>query len=147
MTVVYASTDDYSTWVGDSAPIPDNIVQLLRSASLLIAEETKLAYYDADPNTSLPTNTAIIGAFRDATCVQVSVWAKLGIDPNLAALDFAPPKRGKAIGTARIDYDTSAIASVTAFNARQQLVGSLCQEAQTILRQAGILSMRTWTYG
>lgn len=147
MTVVYASAQDYSTWVGDSGIMPTNISQLLRSASLLIAEETKAAYYDADADTSLPTDPTILQAFNDATCAQAMVWAQLGIDPNLGGLDVQAPKRGKGIGTARIDYDTSVVTSAAAFAARQQLVTGLCLQAQTILRQVGVLSMRTWTYG
>lgn len=144
MTLIYATVDDYATWTDGT--VPDNAASLLRSASLLVFEQTQAAFYDTD-TTGAPTSAPIIAAFRDATCAQSAVWAGLNVDPNLSGLDVAPPKRSKGIGTARIDYDTSVQASVTAFTARQKVIASLCPQAQQILRQAGVLSTRVWTYG
>lgn len=144
MTVIYATANDYATWTGGAAPA--NITALLRSASLLIAEETISAYYDVDTN-GAPTNSVAIAAFRDATCAQASVWAGLGVNPTLGGLDATAPKRSKGIGTARIDYDTSATGSAAAFAARQAATTGLCVEAARILQQAGLLGNRAWTYG
>lgn len=148
MTIrVYATTGDLTggdpPWLVD---LPANAGSLLRSASLLIATATISDYYDAD-DAGLPTVTAIVEAFRDATCAQVALWATLGIDPNLAGLDVTAPKRAKGIGSAKVEYDTSAASSAAALATRQQLARGLCEQSQRILRSAGMLSTRSWTYG
>lgn len=144
-TIVYATADDYATWTGGAAP--GNIASLLRSASIRIYGATSAAYYDADADTGLPTDAGVIEALKDATCAQAAVWAGLGIDPNLSALDVTAPRRSKRLGAAGVDYDTSAATSSAAFQARQSAATDLCEEAVMILQQAGLLTSRVWTYG
>jgi len=143
--LIYATSSDYSTWSGvDTSPA--NVDQLLRSASLLIAEATSTARYVVD-DTGLPTDTILVGALRDATCAQVVAWVAAGVDPTAAGLQTASIVRGKGIGSARLEYDTSLSASVTAFQARQQIASELCDEAIRILQPHRLLTTRPWTWG
>jgi hypothetical protein len=143
--LIYANPADVTAWLGDSTPA--NVTTLLRSASILITDAIKTDYYNADPATGQPTDTIIVQALNDAACAQVAVWVKLGIDPNLAGLDIPAPKRAKGIGSARVDYDTAAQTGAAAIAARQQIATTLCDESVTILKTAGMMMTRVWTYG
>jgi hypothetical protein len=144
-TTIYATPNDYLD-VLQVTEGPDNLGSLLRSASLLIARNIVAAYY-ATNDAGVPTDAAIVEALKEACCIQASVWAGLGVDPNRGGLDVAAPKRGKGIGSARVDYDTSALSSSVAFAARQALLTTLCPDAEQILRAAGLLTSTVWTYG
>ena len=144
MTLVYATSTDLAAWTGN--PAPANATQLLRSASLLVRDATAAAFYAAD-TTGLPTDTATKQAFNDATCAQAALWTALGIDPATGGLAATGVLRGKRIGTAALDYDTSALASVTAMNARRDAATTLCSEAVTILRAAGVNTYGPWIVG
>lgn len=141
----YADASDYANWTTKTAP--DDIVPRLRSASLMVAEATIGAYYTVDAATLLPTDTATLEALRDATCAQADALIALGADPNLAGTDVKAPTRGKGIGSARVDYDTSAQSSSAALAARQAVVGQLCPDAVRILRAAGLLTVQPWVFG
>lgn len=146
MTILYATTADLAAWITPET-VPDNGAALIRSASLLITEETQTAYYAASTSTGLPTDTAVIAAFKDATCAQCAVWINLGVDPNLAGYDAKSPVKGSKILGGEVSYDTSGSSSATAFAAKQRLITELCPESQRILRQANLLGTRVWTYG
>lgn len=145
MSLVYATSADFTTWTGNGSP-PTNITSLLRSASLLVTEETVTAYYTVD-DTGIPTDATVLQAFTDATCAQAAVWVGLGIDPNLAGLDRAAPIKSSKIGTANVERDTSIVSSAAALASAQAVIEDLCTDAQRILRQAGLLNTRVWTYG
>jgi len=142
MTLVYATSSDYSTWSGADTG-PDNVDQLLRSASLLVRDATAAAYYQVD-TTGLPSDAILLQAFNDATCAQVSAWVAAGIDPNAVGLLTTPIVRAKALDGGSVDYDTSLSASVTAFQARQQIATGLCVEAQRILASSGLVLTAPW---
>lgn len=143
--LVYAKPLDYLAWTG-SEDSPTNIVGLLRSASLLVTEETITAFYDVD-DTGLPTDTSVLQAFSDATCAQAALWVTLGVDPNLNGVDISTPVKSSKIGTAEIQYDTQLVSSPAALASVQAVISGLCEDAQRILRQAGLLGTRVWTYG
>lgn len=143
--LIYAQTSDYVTYTGVS-DYPDNITSLLRSASLLITEETITSFYDVD-DTGLPTDTGILAAFNEATCAQAYLWATLGVDPNLFGIDITTPVKSSKIGTAEVQFDTQLVSSPAALAQAQATISSLCADAQRILRQAGVLGTRVWTYG
>lgn len=145
--ILYADTTDVAAWLGDDAAVPGNVTSLIRHASLMVAEATKTDYYTSDPVTGLPTDPVALQAFNDATCAQIALWAKNGIDPDRLGLDMVAPKRAKGIGTARVDYDTSAITGAAALAARQAATVELCDQSVSILKQAGLMMTRVWTYG
>lgn len=142
--LVYATVGDLAAWMSND--VPDNATALLRSASLLIGEETKAAYYLTD-DTGLPTDATLLQAFSDAACAQAAVWIGLGVDPNLLGLDVQGPVKSSSILGGTVTRDTSAASSMAAFASRQQAAADLCPEAARILRQAGLLTSRVWTYG
>lgn len=147
--LIYATTADLIDgdvpWV-DAGACPDNIGSLLRSASLLIARETKAAFYDTDDD-GMPTDDAVRDAFRQATCAQVTLWISLRIDPLRLGLDSTAPVRSKGLDGAVIAYDTSITTSAATLATRQAAATSLCEQAAEILREAAVLSTRVWGYG
>lgn len=139
MTLIYATSADLATWTGAAAPA--NAAQLLRSASLLVREATACDFYATD-TTGLPTDTAVLAAFNDATCAHAALWAALKVDP-LAGAAQVRIQASKGIGTARISYaDAQAAADAAADSLR-----NLCPEARRILRDAQLGSTAAWRIG
>lgn len=136
MTLVYATPAQLTEWSG--LPSPANATQLLRSASVLVRRGTITARYNTDTE-GLPTDAKVTEAFKEATCAQATLWQTTGINPSAGAIVTTSPVNSKSIGSARIGYDTSAAASVAALNARTAATNSLCDEAFTILQQAGLM--------
>lgn len=124
----YAAPADVAEWVDD---LPDNVVSLLRSASLRVAEATFRSVY-----TDTPTG-ADAAALRDATCAQAATWIASGIDPADLGVDQAPIKASSLL-TGRVEYDTSAQAA-----ARQAAVATLAPDAVAILTAAGLIYQAT----
>jgi hypothetical protein len=142
--LIYATTADLAEWTQQAAPA--NAASLLRSASLLVREATKSAYYAVDAN-NLPTDTDVLEAFRDSTCAQAAYWIALGIDPTTGGLSTQGVLRGKRIGSAALDYDTSALASVTAMQERMAAARELCDEAFRILQIQKLQITGPWIVG
>lgn len=139
MTLVYAASGDLATWTGTTAPA--NATQLLRSASLLVREATACDYYATD-TTGLPTDTATLQAFNDATCAHAAFWAANGIDPTAGG---AKPRvqSSKGIGTAHIAYADAQQAA----DAAADSLATLIPESRRILREAGLGSTAAWIVG
>lgn len=133
--LIYATSAQLDEWL--DGPLPANATTLLRSASLLVRGATVASVYDVDP-AGLPTDPAVLAAFRDATCAQAAMWVAAGIDPVGGGVASSAPVRSKKLGSGSVDYDTSVNASVTAFTAKQAASRELCAEAYMILRQAGL---------
>lgn len=144
MALIYATSDDLSAWSGQTAP--PNATQLLRRASGLVRKATATAFYATD-TTGLPTDAGTLQAFKDATTAQASMWAAAGIDPTGGGVAVVAPLRAKKIGSAALDYDTSASSSVTAYSARSAAAVTLCIEAVDILQAAGINLINPWVAG
>lgn len=77
MTRVYATSDDLAAYAGSSAP-DDAGVLLTKASRMLDAQVFRLCYYQADPDTGLPTVNVVADAFRDAVCAQVEWWGGVG---------------------------------------------------------------------
>ena len=125
---------------------PANAASLLRSASMLIRDATLTITYPVDAN-GAPTDPAMIRAFNDATCSQAAHWAGANIDPTSYGIPQAGILREKAIGSARLGYDTAGASSVTITQAKMAAATSLCAEAVMILQQAGLNLATVWTSG
>jgi len=142
--LVYATTDDLTGWVN---PAPANTGALLRAASALVRRATLTAIYDTDDD-GAPSQDFAWAAFRDATCAQVAAWVAADVDPAAGGVQLqAAPTRAKALGTARVEYDTAAAASVTAMSARSAAATRLCQEALLILAAAGLVPSEVGVHG
>jgi len=144
MALVYATAADLATWTGTTAPT--NATQLLRRASGLVRKATSVAFYATDTN-GLPTDADTLQAFNDATCAQANLWASAGIDPAGGGVAVIAPLRSKRLGSAALDYDTSATSSVTAYSARAKAATELCEEAFDILTTAGLNLINPWIAG
>ncbi len=131
MAIPYASADDLAAWL--EAPVPDNVDQLLRSATLLVAGQ-----HGIDENPYVVTANQ---PRKDATCAQAAAWIASGIDPASRGLSDTAPVKSKRIGSASIDRDTSLSASVTAFEKRAAIAEQLCPEARQILYVNELLSV------
>lgn len=137
MVLVYAADADLTTWITPT-PLPANSATLLRSASLLIHSFTMTALYGVD-DAGKPSDTTILQAFKDATCAQASAWLTAGIDPVGGGITTSAPVRSKRIGSAGVDYDTSANTSIPVFQAKREAATVLCAEAVMILHQARVI--------
>ena len=122
--VDYATTEDLSSWVDTE---PDNVVSLLRSASIRVAKACNISPYQ----TPDPSST---DALRDATCAQVASWVALGVDPAKSGTDLPGPVKVSALLDARIERDTSAATKLL-----ETVTEDLCEDAVAILLQAGLL--------
>jgi hypothetical protein len=129
--LVYATTGDLTTWTGATPPV--NAVALLRSASMLVRRATMTAVYDVDIE-GRPTNPAILGAFRDATCSQAATWAALGVDPVTGAAAGGKVASSKSLGSASVAYADAGLAAA----ARAKAATQLTTEALLILGDASL---------
>jgi hypothetical protein len=114
MSRVYAAASDYQTFTGQT-PTADTPRLLQRASTMLEAELFRFAYYDADPVTGLPTNTAVANAFRDAVCAQVEWWAEVGDSIGIGGIGTYDQVH---IGTVRL-MTSKAVGNVTMSAARQ----------------------------
>lgn len=139
MPLVYATPDDLTAWTGQ--PAPDNAVQLLRAASMLVRGATRTAVYQTTP-AGLPRDADVAEAFRDATCAQAALWDTQGIDPDNPT---AGPRvaQSKSIGSASVTYaDAGQI-----IGSRTDAARTLGSAAVTILTDAGLITTRPWVTG
>jgi hypothetical protein len=129
VAIPYATADDLANW--GEAPVPDNVDQLLRSATYIVA-----AAINENPYTVTADQPR-----KDATTAQAAAWIASGVTPAASGLSDDPPVKAKRIGTASVDFDTSLSASVTAFEKRVALAEKLSPEAREILYVTGLLSV------
>lgn len=78
----YANADDLGAYLGTEPPA-DSDRLLIRAQELIDATLTS-AMYTSDTNGN-PTNAAVIGALKQATCAQVEYWLSVG--DELGTLD------------------------------------------------------------
>ncbi|NUO58993.1 MAG: hypothetical protein HOV78_20220 [Hamadaea sp.] len=131
--LVYATATDLADWTGSAAP--SNAVQLLRTASGLVADATVTAWYATDAS-GMPTTSYVVDAMRDATCAHAAAMAAAKVDPLAAGANTARTASRKKVGTAEVEYADAAQAAA----ARAALVDTLCPDAVRILRAAGLTS-------
>ncbi|CAB1035808.1 hypothetical protein AY551_01335 [Corynebacterium diphtheriae bv. gravis] len=75
---IYATETNIKQWIEEP---PKNIRALLRHASLMVEQATRLDVYTVDED-GYPTDTDIEDAFRDAVCSQIAMWTTSGLDPT-----------------------------------------------------------------
>lgn len=122
MAIPYASADDLANW--GEAPVPDNVDQLLRSATLLIAKAI-----NENPYTVTADQPR-----KDATTAQAAAWVGSGLDPaSLPAGVSSSITTAKSIGTASITYSAPSVAE------REAALRALAPDAYNILYVTGLL--------
>lgn len=140
---VYATVDQLEGWL--QAPVPDNSPALLRIASNQITEAIRYAFYTADAVTGKATDTTVLQALQDATCAQVEFWIAAEIDPVAGSVQENTRPLQSKILSASVTYDRSSAAELTL--ARTAGALTLCEQANTILDQAGLLRGTVTVYG
>jgi hypothetical protein len=138
--LVYATPGDMATWTGQ--PAPDNAVQLLRSASVMVRGATRTALYAVQPS-GLPADDEKRDALRDATCAQAAAWSAAGIDPTAPVAQRGRVATSKSLGSGAVTYADAA--SVVA--AQDALRERLTDEAAAILADAGLTGGQAIVYG
>jgi hypothetical protein len=128
-----ATPDDLTEWTGTA---PANATALLRSATSLVLDATKLAVYCTDDDTGLPTDVNVLAAMRDATCIQAAAWVALKIDPLAGGIDIVGVKTAKHIGSAGFTVAGAEQAAAQ----KAAAASSLVPEAVRRLRQQGLIS-------
>lgn len=137
MSRIYATPENLAEWTGTEAPV--NAASLLRHASTLVESATVNAIYPTDVD-GYATGDATAVAFLEATAAQAAFWAANGLDPAGGSL----AEMGKGHATSKSIKGASVGYSVTLVEAnnlaRQQALRGLCEEAWSILSNAGLIT-------
>lgn len=113
--------------------VPDNAKRLIRAASVMVEDLTRLADYPVDSN-GYPANPEHIEAMRDAVCQQVTVWTHSELDPNAGTAGQALYVKSQTVdgGSVTLDGHVSV-------EERTKAATELDQSTLRILRNAGLL--------
>ncbi len=137
---IYATVDDIYERLGLSPEqepqvLPHNkALSLLRSASLLVENATRLATYDVDTN-GLPTEPKIIEAFKLATLQQIATWYFSNIDPDKGGVGQTAQISSQSVDGGSVSYSGAVSAQELGYAAT-----SLTDLAVEYLRSAGLLN-------
>lgn len=124
--ISYAGPGDYIAYVGGGTP-PADIARRLARASDLVRKYTQLATWETDIY-GYAVDTVIRDALRDATCAQAYHGFTTGTQGGLAGTYTSV-----SIGNVSL---SGGAASATTSEGRERL----CDEAETILRNANLLN-------
>ena len=127
---VYAKTSDLVKFLGvEELEDEAGAKAGLRRASNEVRGLTRTALYETDDD-GLPTDAAVLEAFKDATCAFVAYWDETGDITGGNAMAGPMKILSVSIG----GTPTGGASSRTAADARR------ADEAVTILRNAGLIS-------
>jgi len=96
----YATAAELATFTDQDTP--DGVDAMLERASEVIDDHTRTAVYAVDGN-DLPTDAAIIAAFRDSTCAQVEFWMAGDVED-----DILGPVQGVVLSGMQLQYGAGA---------------------------------------
>jgi hypothetical protein len=91
---IYATSDDYGTFTGQTPPA-DIDALLARATRLLEARVFRLCWYRVD-EAGLPSETVVSEAFRDSVCAQVQWWDEVGDSIGAAGAGWSSVSIGSA---------------------------------------------------
>ncbi|WP_405676909.1 hypothetical protein OG292_19895 [Streptomyces sp. NBC_01511] len=83
MARVYATSAEYETYTGQTAPA-DIGALLARASRFLDSRVIRLCWYDADDVIGMPTDEVVLEAFSAAVCAQVQWWEETGDELGVA---------------------------------------------------------------
>ncbi len=95
MARIYATSTDYQTYTGQTPPTGIDVL-LADASRFLEARVFRLCWYETDAVTGMPTNTLVIGAFRDAACAQAQWWDELGDSTGAGGAGWGSVSLGSA---------------------------------------------------
>lgn len=136
-----AEEADLVAYTGGSAPVNVNV--LLRSATTLVLQATRGAYYPVDPTTGLSTDDQIAGALNLATVIQAAAWSALGYDPLTGGVLTTSVASSTKIDTASEQFADAQLAAA----ARAAAITDLVPEAERVLELNNLLMPNPWTFG
>lgn len=136
--LVYATPTEVEDFTG--YPAPDNATALIRNASAMVRDITRLARYDTLPN-GLPEDDDLRDAMKEAVCAQVESWTAAGINPVGGVAG-----REVAIASQSADGGSVTYANLPTADEIAKATKTLCALSVTILKDAGLISTRpdTW---
>lgn len=108
MSRVYATTDDYETYTGQTATA-DTGRLLLRASQFLDSQVLRACWYQVD-DAGLPTDALVAAAFRDAVCAQVQWWGELGDSTGAAGAGWGSVE----IGSVKLSRSVTAVSGADA---------------------------------
>lgn len=118
---IFATQQDYRDFTGD--PEATASTRLLRLASVMVSQATRLAVYETDDQ-HMPTDQRVRDAMRDAVCAQVEWW------------DEHDDETGSGAGG---NVQSASIAGVSFTEAPGGATGTaLCDMALVFLAEAGL---------
>ncbi|KZM68133.1 hypothetical protein [Nocardia terpenica] len=156
--LIYATAVDLTASHADGTPpwlpsTPATAGLLLRHASNLVTRATRLDRYFTYPlpaggappasapagtDTGKPSDPAVSQAFCDATCQQVVFWVTAGINPDAQLTGQPRFISSQTVPGSSVSYDTSSSAQWL-----ETAVTELCDASVDILRNAGLMTLRT----
>ncbi|MEU3013347.1 hypothetical protein [Nocardia asteroides] len=136
MSLTYATPDQLAEYCTPAQldELGDDDVQYLAEASRLVRAATRNDLYDTTP-TGAPTDPDLIGAFAEATCLQVRAWIVLGLDPRAGVAGMDSPVASASVNGAAIAYTGAAQDEAAA-----ESLTCLVPAAMDVLRDLGLCS-------
>jgi|LSQX01.1.fsa_nt_gb hypothetical protein len=113
--------------------IPGNAHRLIRAASVLVENATRLGRYDTDAE-GYPTQPNTRSAFLAAVCQQVAVWHNADIDPDKGLTGQQATISSQSAGGGSVSYTGTQTTQE-----RGLAAVTLCDQSYLILRNAGLL--------
>lgn len=134
----YATLSDLASWLGEVPP--GNAARLLLSATRRVDLALTGAWYPVDDD-SMPTDSLVAAALRDAVCAQVAWWVETGDTTGSGAgAEWSSVSIGKLSLSRGGGGSGSRSASATSGK-------RLAEDAIDILTVAGLLPIRTAWWG
>ena len=134
--LIFATPADVEKWMDE--PLDGRSVDsLLRRASSLVQRAVRSARFAVTP-AGMPEDPDVMDALRDATCEQVAVWVENDITPSKLEAGTAQ------VTTSSIGDATIGMSGAEAAATRDNAANTLCEYAQEILANAGLIRGFPW---
>lgn len=134
--LIFAQPTDVQKWADNNFD-GVKLDPLIRRASSLVQYATRAARFDVLPS-GMPEDPDIMDALRDATCEQVAVWVENDITPSKLEAGTAH------VTTSNIGDASIGMSGAEAAAARDNAANTLCEYAQEILANAGLIGGYPW---
>lgn len=135
--LVFAQPDDVVKWAGYEFDDDVKLEPLIRRASSMVQRAVRAARFEVTP-AGMPEDPDVMDALRGAVCEQVTVWAENDINPTVIETSSGGVT-SSSIGDASVSYSTVEAAAV-----KDQAANELCDAAQDILFNAGLIGGWPW---
>lgn len=134
--LIFAQPTDVQKWADNNFD-GVKLDPLIKRASSLVQYATRAARFDVLPS-GMPEDPDVMDALRDATCEQVAVWVENDITPGKLEAGTAQVT-SSSIGDASVGMSGAEAAAT-----RDNAANTLCEYAQEILANAGLIGGFPW---